>query len=117
MSDNNPLANKSCAPCAGGIAAMAGEDAEKLMACLHPDWVLDRGENRLHRRLEFKGYAKAVYHANLAAWLADQEGHHPDVAFGWGYCEIVFTTHEAGGVTENDFICAAKLDRLLGDAP
>jgi len=63
--------------------------------------------------LEFKGYAKAVYHANLAAWLADREGHHPDVAFGWGYCEVTFTTHDLNGLSENDFICAAKLDRLL----
>ena len=80
---------------------------------LHADWALGENAGSLTRRLEFKGFAKAVYHANLAAFLADQEGHHPDVAFGWGYCEVTFTTHEADGLTDNDFICAAKFDRML----
>ena len=51
--------------------------------------------------------------ANLAAWHGDKQGHHPDVAFGWGYCSISYTTHEIGGLSENDFICAAKLDALV----
>ena len=57
--------------------------------------------------------ARAVQAANVAAWLGEREGHHPDVRFGWGYCEVSFTTHEAGGLTDNDLICAAKLSRLL----
>ena len=112
MTDQN-LADKTCEPCQGGIPAVSPKRAEELRAGLHDDWALGRGGQCLIRRLEFKGYAKAVYHANLAAWLGDQEGHHPDVAFGWGYCEITFTTHEADGLTENDFICAAKFDRML----
>jgi len=111
MAENSELADKSCEPCQGGIAPLDQNRARQLQSALHTDWTL--GTTSLTRRLEFKGYAKAVYHANLAAWLADQQGHHPDVAFGWGYCEITFTTHDIGGLSENDFICAAKLDRLL----
>jgi len=116
MADQNPLADKTCEPCQGGIAALSGERIQQLRADLHPDWALGSGDTTLTRRLEFKGFAKAVYHANLAAWLADQSGHHPDVAFGWGYCAVTFTTHEANGLTDNDFICAAKLDRMLSAA-
>ncbi len=98
------------------MAPLTPDAAKEFHAGLHGDWNMDADVTRLVRRLEFKGFAKAVYHANLAAWLADQEGHHPDVAFGWGYCEIIFTTHEAGGLTKNDFICAAKFDGLVGKA-
>ncbi len=53
--------------------------------------------------------------ANLAAWLGDRQGHHPDIRFGWGYCEVAFTTHAAGGLTENDLICAARLNAITDD--
>ncbi|GAB1360802.1 hypothetical protein MASR1M32_00380 [Rhodobacter sp.] len=69
-------------------------DAPSLQA-LHPDWRLD--DNRLVRRFAVKGFARAVQLANLAAWLGETMGHHPDVGFGWGWCEIAFTSHEAGG--------------------
>jgi 4a-hydroxytetrahydrobiopterin dehydratase len=65
------------------------------------------------RRFDFKGFAKAVEMANLAAWLGNRHNHHPDVAFGWGYCQVSFTTHDAGGLTDADFACAAHLDALL----
>ena len=116
MADQIPLADKKCEPCKGGIAALSPERVQELLADLHDGWALNDAATSLTRRLEFKGYAKAVYHANLVAWIADQEGHHPDVAFGWGYCEVKFTTHEAAGLTDNDFICAAKLDRMLAGA-
>ncbi|WP_456389262.1 4a-hydroxytetrahydrobiopterin dehydratase [Profundibacter sp.] len=107
------LSDKKCEPCEGGIAAMGLEAASDMMGQLHKDWVLADSGAALVRRLEFKGFAKAVYHANLAAFLGDQEGHHPDIRFGWGYCEVEFTTHAAGGLTQNDFICAAKFDKML----
>lgn len=109
------LSDKSCVPCEGGVPALSAAEAAGLMAELDQGWVLDMETDggRLSRRLEFKGFAKAVYHANLAAFLADQQGHHPDIAFGWGYCHLVFTTHAIGGLSENDFICAARFDRLL----
>jgi len=107
----NDLQNKKCEPCVGGILPLDAKAATALMKELHEDWK--NTGTALVRRLEFKGFAKAVYHANMAAYLGDAEGHHPDIRFGWGYCEVEFTTHDAGGLTENDFICAAKFDRLL----
>ena len=111
---NSELSDKGCAPCQGGLAALSQPEAEALLNQLDDAWELDmQGGGKLVRRLEFKGFAKAVYTANLAAWLGDREGHHPDIAFGWGYCEVVFTTHDVAGLSENDFICAARFDRLL----
>ncbi len=107
------LSDKSCVPCEGGVPALSAEEAARLLAQLDPGWKLNEASTEISRRLEFKGFAKAVYTANLAAWLADREGHHPDIGFGWGYCHIVYTTHAIGGLSENDFICAAKFDQLI----
>lgn len=107
------LSDRNCEPCKGGIVALGLEAASEMMSQLHKDWVLADAGAALVRRMEFKGFAKAVYHANLAAFLGDQEGHHPDIRFGWGYCEVEFTTHDAGGLSDNDFICAAKFDRMI----
>lgn len=104
------LSNRDCLPCKGEGETLA--DAGALMAGLHPDWRLDG--IRLLRRFTFKGFARAVQMANLAAWLGDRLGHHPDVGFGWGWCEVAFTSHELGGLTENDFIAAARLDAIVG---
>lgn len=106
------LASKNCEPCKGGVSPMPGGDARQMLAQLN-GWNLSDDGTTIRRRFEFKGFAKAVEMANLAAWLGNKQGHHPDIAFGWGYCEVVFTTHEAGGLTENDFICAARLDALV----
>ena len=75
-------------------------------------WSLSDDGRAITRRFDFKGFAKAVEMANLAAWLGNRHNHHPDVAFGWGYCQVSFTTHDAG-LTDADFACAAHLDALL----
>jgi len=111
--DQSNLAEKSCEPCKGGVAPLDADAAAALLKDLHADWTLVESATMIERKLTFKGFAKAVYTANLAAYQADREGHHPDIAFGWGYCTIRFTSHEAGGLTENDFICAAKFDRAV----
>ncbi|AUH64695.1 4a-hydroxytetrahydrobiopterin dehydratase [Paracoccus zhejiangensis] len=109
----NDLSQKTCEPCRGGIAPSSPEAVREMMTQLDAGWVLAEDGTKISRRFEFKGFAKAVEMANLAAWLGNKQGHHPDIAFGWGYCEVTFTTHEAGGLTENDFICAARLDVLV----
>ncbi len=88
-------------------------DGEVLAAGLGglPGWAAR--ENTIFKRFEFKGFAKAVQMANLVAWHSDRMGHHADISFGWGYCEVVYTTHEAGGVTAVDIDCAQKLEALL----
>lgn len=106
------LASKTCEPCRGGVAPYGAEEAAELLRQLD-GWTLSEDATTIRRRFAFKGFLKAVEMANLAAWLGNKQGHHPDIAFGWGYCEVRFTTHEAGGLTENDFICAARLDALV----
>lgn len=106
------LASKNCEPCKGGVAPIGQDELRDMMGQLD-GWSLSRQDAVISRRFEFKGFAKAVEMANLAAWLGNKQGHHPDISFGWGYCEVSFTTHEAGGLTENDFICAARLDALV----
>ncbi|MCJ7873810.1 4a-hydroxytetrahydrobiopterin dehydratase [Phaeobacter sp. J2-8] len=89
------------------------DGAREKMAGLHGDWTLSGDGTTITRKITVKGFAKAVYLANLAAWVADRHGHHPDVAFGWGYCSLSYTTHEAGGLTEVDITCARDFDDLI----
>lgn len=106
------LARKICKPCEGGVSPLAEDEARSLLGRLD-GWVLSGNGSTIRRRFEFKGFLKAVEMANLAAWVGNSQGHHPDITFGYGYCEVAFTTHAANGLTENDFICAARLDTLL----
>lgn len=106
------LSSQTCLPCQGGIPPLSLDEARRMMDQLD-GWTLSQTGNAITRRFTFKGFAKAVETANLAAWLGNKQGHHPDIAFGWGYCAVTFTTHEANGLTQNDFICAAKLDALM----
>ena len=112
MSKQN-LSEQHCKPCNGEVPALTSSDVTKLIAGLDSQWQLSEAGDAIVRRFTFKGFAKAVYLANLCSWLADKEGHHPDIAFGWGYCQVSLTTHDQNGLSENDFIWAAKLDALL----
>ncbi|MFN3277972.1 4a-hydroxytetrahydrobiopterin dehydratase [Paracoccus hibiscisoli] len=76
-------------------------------------WSLTQEGRAITRRFDFKGFARAVEMANLAAWLGNRHDHHPDIAFGWGYCAVTFTTHDAGGLTRADIDCAARLNALV----
>lgn len=107
------LTDTQCAPCAGLEGALSVDSASNLKTTLHEDWDMAEDGKSITRRFTFKGFAKATYMANLAAFLGDKEGHHPDICFGWGYCQVTYTSHEAGGLTQNDFICAAKLDAAV----
>ena len=114
MSEHNScLADQHCVPCEGGVAALDRAQAEKLLSELDSEWQLSTDGTGLERRFKFKNFAKTMYFVNALAWLADREGHHPDASFGYNYCHVLFTTHAAKGLTENDFVCAAKLDKLL----
>ncbi len=76
-------------------------------------WSLTQEGRAITRRFDVKGFARAVEMANLAAWLGNRHDHHPDIAFGWGYCAVTFTTHDAGGLTRADIDCAARLNALV----
>ncbi len=105
------LAEKTCTPCRGGVPPLTPEEAEGYRAQA-PDWALLDGATRIERRFRFKDFRAAFAFVARAAELAEAEGHHPDIGFGWGYAVVSLRTKKIKGLHENDFIMAAKLDRL-----
>ena len=87
-------------------------EAEAMMDQV-PGWELSEDATTLTRRFEFKGFYKCVSFINAMAWIANSENHHPDFSAGYNYCEVNFTTHAIDGLSENDFICAAKINELM----
>ncbi len=105
------LTAKTCIPCRGGVAPLAPGEAERYLSET-PGWSLDDSATRIERRFTFKNFVEALDFTNKVGALAEREGHHPDVCFGWGYCTVVFYTHKIKGLHENDFIMAAKVNEL-----
>ena len=105
------LAGKSCEPCRGGVPPLDAEAARKL-APETPKWELNEEANRISRRFAFKDFRGALEFVNRVGDLAEAEGHHPDFAIHWNKVDLVLWTHKIGGLHENDFIMAAKIDRL-----
>lgn len=105
------LWEKNCKPCEGGVPVLTPEQVQELMVVIG-DWVVSDDNTHLTRRFEFKNYYKTMAFVNAVAWIAHQEGHHPDLEVSYGSCVVNYTTHAIGGLSENDFICAAKIDRL-----
>ena len=107
----NTLAAKSCTPCRGGIPPLTIEEAKRYLAQA-PGWDLLDDSRRIQRIYRFKNFREALGFVQRAGELAEVEGHHPDIAFGWGYATISLQTKKIRGLHENDFITAAKLDGL-----
>ena len=91
---------------------MTREQAETLVKQT-PGWALGANGKTISRRFEFKGFYKTMAFINAMAWIANAENHHPDFSAGYGHCVVTFTTHAIDGLSENDFICAAKVNKLL----
>jgi 4a-hydroxytetrahydrobiopterin dehydratase len=105
------LAQKSCTPCRGGVPPLTREEAERLLAEAQ-EWQLLDEAHRLERSFRFKTFAESLGFVQRVGALAEAEGHHPDISFGWGYAAISLRTKKIKGLHENDFIMAAKIDRL-----
>lgn len=106
------LTEKHCVPCEGGVDPIERDEAERLLAEL-PGWSLNEDATLIRRRFEFKGFYRTISFINAMAWVVNQEDHHPDFSAGYNYCDVGFTTHAIDGLSENDFICAAKVSALL----
>ncbi len=109
MSD---LSGKKCVPCEGGVPALTRSEAEALRGQLHADWKLADDGKSLKRAYKFKDFYRTMSFVNAVAHIANQEDHHPDLEVGYDYCRATFATHAIGGLSQNDFICAAKVDLL-----
>ena len=103
---------KKCQACAGFTDKIEAEDALIYLRQL-TNWQLSNDNLSISRRFEFKNFKQTMFFINAVAFLCEREGHHPNASFSYNWCEIAFTTHELGGLSENDFICAAKVDQLL----
>jgi 4a-hydroxytetrahydrobiopterin dehydratase len=109
MSD---LTGKHCVPCEGGVAPLDTTAAQYYLHKLSLGWQLDADGKSIRREYAFKNFYRTMSFVNAVAHIANTEDHHPDLEIGYNYCRIKFTTHAIGGLSENDFICAAKIDAL-----
>jgi len=106
------LKNKHCKPCEGGVCPL-DENVSILHLDQLPGWELAEDKTNITRTLRFRDFLETISFINAMAYMAEQQGHHPDFSAGYNYCEVRYTTHAIGGLSENDFICAAKINDLL----
>jgi 4a-hydroxytetrahydrobiopterin dehydratase len=109
------LAKRRCEPCDGGIEPLRADQCDELMQALHADWTLSEDGLAISRTFAFPAYSRTLGFANAVAWIAISEGHHPVLTVAYGSCLVSYTTHAINGLSDNDFICAAKIDRLAAD--
>lgn len=108
---SSDLASKRCVPCRGGVPPLAGRELADLQAALGGDWsVVD--EHHLEKEFRFDDFRAALDFVNRVGELAEEQGHHPDIYLSWGRARIQIWTHKIDGLTESDFILAAKIDEL-----
>lgn len=107
MSD---LSSRQCIPCRGGVPPLKGKELSSLLAELSGWEIIE--EHHLKKNFQFSNFREAQEFINRVGELAEEQGHHPDICFGWGRAEITIWTHKIDGLTESDFILAAKIDKL-----
>jgi 4a-hydroxytetrahydrobiopterin dehydratase len=107
------LVTKSCTPCRGGIPPLTRSEAEGLRTEA-PEWALLDDAHRIERTFRFANFREALAFVQQVGELAETEGHHPDISFGWGYATVSLRTKKIKGLHENDFIMAAKIDQIAG---
>lgn len=108
------LRTRSCKPCEGGAPPLARADARKLLTQV-PGWTLNEPVSEISRTFTFRNFHETMALVNAIAWIAHREDHHPDLEVGYNRCVVRYSTHAVKGLTENDFICAAKINALVGD--
>lgn len=108
------LSSKKCVPCEGGIPPMARGDAQKLLSEVSSWELVDEGVLKIRRKFKFKDFKGALLFVNKIGEIAEEEGHHPEIELGWGKANITLYTHAVSGLSENDFIMAAKINKING---
>ncbi|OGG50419.1 hypothetical protein A2704_05785 [Candidatus Kaiserbacteria bacterium RIFCSPHIGHO2_01_FULL_54_36b] len=105
------LAQKKCVACEGGAQPLLRPLAEELLKKID-GWAMDKEGKKISKKFTFRNFVEAMKFANKITPIAEEEGHHPDLVLGWGRVEVVLSTHSIGGLSENDFILAAKIDKI-----
>ena len=109
------LSQKKCKPCEGGISALDISEIHKYQKKID-GWEVKSNEKKIYfleKKFKFKNFLNSQKFINEVSKISENEGHHPDILFGWGYAQIKITTHAIEGLSENDFILAAKIDRII----
>jgi 4a-hydroxytetrahydrobiopterin dehydratase len=106
------LAEKTCTPCRGGVPPLARDEALRFQSQV-PDWALRDEARRIERTFRFRNFREALAFVQRVGELAEAEGHHPDISFGWGYVTVSLSTKKIKGLHENDFIMASMIDRWV----
>jgi len=107
-----PLRDRRCTPCPPGTPPLDAARAAELMSDLAAGWRIAEDGRSIRRAFSFVDFYETMAFVNAVAWIANAEDHHPDLEVGYDYCRMTFSTHSVGGLSENDFICAAKVDAL-----
>jgi 4a-hydroxytetrahydrobiopterin dehydratase len=107
------LASRRCRPCEGGIPPLSAAEVKALLPGIGPHWSVAADGKSIQARFDFRNYYQTTAFVNAVAWIAHQEDHHPELSFGYKSCTVSYSTHAIGGLSENDFICAAKVDDLF----
>jgi 4a-hydroxytetrahydrobiopterin dehydratase len=110
----NELCAQTCAALKGKPHQIAAVRAHELLAVL-PGWEFGSGEGDIRKQFKFPDFVHALAFVNALGWIAEQQNHHPDLELGWGRVLVRFSTHDVGGLSMNDFICAAKVEALSGN--
>ena len=111
----NDLLKKKCKPCEGGMVPFDVSEIHKYQKKVD-GWDITKDKNEIFfliKKFTFKNFLESQKFVNIVGQISENEGHHPDILFGWGYAEIKITTHAIKGLSENDFILAAKIDQLI----
>ena len=111
----NDLLNKKCVPCEGGVSSLDLSEIHKYQKKVD-GWDLKKNEGQIYfleKNFKFKNFVNSQNFINRVGEISENENHHPDISFGWGYAKIVITTHAIEGLSENDFILAAKIDQIF----
>lgn len=106
------LKKKNCVPCEGGIPPLTSDEVKTLLSQVNTSWNVI-GNKKIEREFHFVNFVQTMEFVNKVAEMAEQEGHHPDLKISYGICKIILWTHAINGLSENDFILAAKIDELI----
>jgi 4a-hydroxytetrahydrobiopterin dehydratase len=107
-----PLSERHCKPCEGGVPALSADAAKRALQQLSSHWQLIEDGKAIRREFAFKDFYRTMSFVNALAHVANIEDHHPDLEVGYNYCRVRYSTHAIGGLSDNDLICAAKIDQI-----
>lgn len=109
------LTERRCEPCEGGVEPLSRSQAKELLVLLNDGWSLSDDGKSISREFRFPVFSRTIAFVNAVAWVATVEGHHPELLVKYGSCDVRYTTTAIDGLSDNDFICAAKIDRIAAD--